>query len=246
MDAYSHLSDAYDALMADVDYNEWAGYLHALLKKANVKRVYEAGCGTGSMTFALYRRGYDIVASDISPAMLKTAKTRARREGLDILFVIQDMKHITVGNSVDAIVCVCDGPNYLNEDGLSLFASSAYNALQEHGVLLFDISTKYKLAGLMDGEVYFDDSDDTVCVWKNHYDQERGTLVMDVTLFLRRGELFERFDEQHVQYAHDTENVRKIMLSAGFSSVEALEWPTFQNHRENAERVQFICTKESP
>ena len=40
------------------------------------KRVLDAGCGTGAMTEALARRGADVVAIDISPALVEIAAKR--------------------------------------------------------------------------------------------------------------------------------------------------------------------------
>ena len=81
--------------------------------------------------------------------MLRIANEQARREGRDLTFVLQDMRSIEVGNKVDAVICVCDGPNYIDLEGISKFALSSYNALNKNGVLLFDISTRYKLKEVM-------------------------------------------------------------------------------------------------
>ncbi|MGI5849002.1 MAG: class I SAM-dependent DNA methyltransferase [Christensenellales bacterium] len=244
MNAYTFLADVYDELMSDVDYKKWTEYLHAFLKQRNAMRIYEAGCGTGSITFELYRHGYDIIASDISPSMLKVASERARKRGYDITFIRQDMREIEVANSVDAIVCACDGPNYLNHTGVGMFACSAYNALNPGGLLLFDISTRYKLVDIMDGQIYFDDGEDTVCIWMNTYETKKNFLRMDVTLFLRNGDFYERLSEQHVQYAHDINSVRKIMLSKGFATVDVFDCFTLNPYHQDAQRVQFICIKE--
>lgn len=242
MQAYEYLSQVYNELMSDVDYGKWTSYLDGFLKRYSVKSIFETGCGTGAVTCALYKLGYDITASDISPEMLKTASENARKRGCDITFVLQDMRSIEVGNKVDAVISACDGPNYLDPPGLKSFAQSAFGALNERGVVLFDISSGYKLRR-MDGEVYFDDGDDASCIWQNTYDISSGSLLMDLTLFIRRGELFERFSEQHTQYAYDADFVKQIFLSAGFEDVLSFECFTDNAPNEKTDRIQFLCCK---
>lgn len=244
MEAYTYLAQVYDELMIDVDYIHWATYLHAFLQQKGVNSILEVGCGTGNISNELERLGYEITASDKSHDMLKIASERARKNGSDILFVWQDMCSIEVGNKVDAVVCACDGPNYINEQDISKFAASSYNALKKQGLLLFDISTKYKMKDVMDGQVYYDDGDDAVCVWNNTYDESQQALLMDVTLFVRRGDLFERFYEHHTQYAHQIESVKMAMLSAGYANVDVFDCFTNDIYKECSERVQFVCSKE--
>ena len=244
MEAYSYLSQVYDTFMDDVDYAEWAAYLHRLMKHKNVKSIYEAACGTGSLTNALYRLGYDVTASDISEEMISVAAEKARRQGHDIVFAVSDIRSIEVGNKVDAVIAVCDGPNYIDFEGIKAFAASAYRALKDGGVLLFDMITKNKMKDTLDGQVFFDDSEDAACIWQNTFDDQAGTLDMDITLFVRKGALFERFIEQHTQYAHDPEAVRKTMLNAGFSNVDIFECFTDKKYDENSQRVEFLCCKE--
>jgi SAM-dependent methyltransferase len=242
LEAYEYLSEVYNELMSDVDYNAWTDYINGILKQYGTRSVFETGCGTGKISCGLYRLGYDITASDISPKMLKAASENARKNGYEIRFVLQDMRHIMVGNKVDAVVSVCDGPNYLDGAGLKMFAASAFGALKEHGVLLFDLSSKSKLVR-MDGEVFFDDREDASCIWQNTYDIKKNSLNMDVTLFIRRGSLFERFTEVHTQHAYDADHIKKVFISAGFEDVKALECFTDKAPDEQADRIQFVCYK---
>lgn len=241
MNAYRFLAKTYNELMSDVDYDTWAAYIHSLIDKSGA-RVYETSCGTGSLTCRLYDLGCDIVASDISADMLREAAQTARETGRDITFVQQDMRSFEAGRKADAVVSACDGVNYIDAQGLGQFADCAYRALKNGGLLLFDISTKVKLLS-MDGQIYFDDSDDVTCLWKNQFDAQSGTLLMDLTLFLRNGTMFERFSETHVQYAHETDAVRRIIKEAGFSTVDAYDFLTKSPCTDTAQRAQFVCRK---
>lgn len=243
MEAYRYLAKVYDYFMQDVDYEAWAKYLHDFLSQYSAKRILEVACGTGRITRLLYDFGYEIIASDINTEMLKIAKQTANVHGNDAQFIQQDMRHIEVGNRVDAVVCACDGANYIDADGLSKFASSAFNALKQGGVLLFDISTRYKMKNVMDEQVFFDDAEDSACIWQNTFDENDDALLLDITLFIKKGELFERYSEHHVQYAHDVKEIKDIMQAAGFSNVEAFTCFTNKKAGTEDERIQFICNK---
>ena len=85
------------------------------------------------------------------------------------------------------------GVNYLDNDGLADYAKSSYNLLKPGGKMLFDYSSPYKLKN-MDGQVYYDDSEEITCIWHNRFDSVGNHLKMDVTLFVRCGTLYEKND----------------------------------------------------
>jgi len=242
LEAYQYLAGVYDLMMEDVDYDAWAAYLHGLLLRSGAKRIFETACGTGEITRRLFDLGYDIVASDASEAMLRVAAQKARQRGYGIRFVRQDMRRIETARPMDAILCVCDGVNYIDAEGVKQFARSAYAALKPGGLLLFDISTRSKLQS-MDGQVYFDDAEEAACIWTNRYDQKTGTLQMDVTLFIRRGELFERSGERHVQYAHEVDALTEAVRGAGFTQANSYEAFAEGPATADAQRVQFVCIR---
>ena len=241
MDAYSHLAACYDRLMDDVDYNMWAAYIGELIRRRNA-RVFEAACGTGNIAQRLCGYGHTVTAADTSAAMLEIASQKARAAGCAVNFVRQDMRDIAVGNKVDAVVCACDGPNYIDEDGLRRFVRSAFGALKPDGVLLFDVSTRQKLSG-MDGQVYFDDDEDLTCVWQNSYDTNAHTLTMDVVLFVREAEHYQKLSETHVQYAHDTKHIELVLKEAGFGDICVYECFTHRECTASSQRAQFVCRK---
>ena len=243
MGAYRYLAKVYDSLMSDVDYTSWAAYLHEFARDRHAKNVLEVSCGTGSITFALDKLGYNITASDISVEMLGIAKQRNASLCADVTFIRQDMRRIDVGNKVDAVVCACDGVNYIDAAGLSQFAQSSFAALKPGGILLFDISSSYKLSGVMDGQVYFDERDDIACIWKNTFDETDNALILDVTLFVKTGELFERQHELHKQYAHKTHDVLATLKQAGFHKIDVFDCFTRSAPDANAQRLQFVCYK---
>ena len=242
MNAYRYLAQAYNKLMSDVDYDAWASYINLLLEKKEL-RLFEASCGTGNITTRLYDFGHNIIASDISSEMLDIAIKDARQNGRDIVYVQQDMRQISAGNKFDAVLSTCDGPNYIDKDGLQDFISAAYHMLKPGGKLLFDVSSYHKLSS-MDNEVYYDDGEDATCIWHNHFDFALNKLTMDVVLFIRRGEMFEKLTEQHVQYAHKKEDVEKALINSGFCQIDVYEAFKKEPVSLKTARLQFVCLKD--
>lgn len=243
MDHYLYLANVYDEMMSDVDYKMWAEYLHTLLQKHAAHKVFEVSCGTGNITFFLGGYGYDITASDNSAAMLSAARQKNAACCAGIRFVHQDMRKIETPGRLDAVISACDGPNYLDPEGFFEFAASAFNALKPGGVLLFDISSRYKLKDTMHDNVYFDETDDNVCIWKNTFEDSSNALMMDVTIFSKKGDLFERHHETHTQYAHSISDIAAAVKKAGFVKTEVFECFTFDKPKEDTERLQFVCLK---
>ena len=78
MDSYTDFAYLYDTFMEDVPYEEWCDILCDLIKQynPNAKSVLDLGCGTGTLSYLLADRGYEVIGADISPDMLMVANTK--------------------------------------------------------------------------------------------------------------------------------------------------------------------------
>jgi len=230
-------------MMHDVDYDGWAAYLDGFLKGAQT--VLDCACGTGEITLRLARRGYQVTGSDLSPDMLAAAREKARLAGRKIPFVAQDMREIALHKPADAIVCACDGVNYLTGDGdARTFFRSAYAALAPHGLLLFDVSSEYKLREIIGDKPFFEETEDYAYWWSNRYAPKQRLLDMALTFFVREGAAYRRFSERHRQRAYSVEELTEALRAEGFFVQGVYEAFTQEPPSPNSERLQFICGKE--
>ena len=129
---YQGFAEIYDELMNDVNYESWADYYTRLLSIYGIRsgKICECACGTGSLTLPLYRRGFQMTGVDLSREMLWQAAQKARKNGIAIPFVQQDMRCLNLHKPVDAVLATCDGVNYLlDDDRLSAFFAAARAAL---------------------------------------------------------------------------------------------------------------------
>jgi magnesium-protoporphyrin O-methyltransferase len=71
------------------------------------KTLCDLGCGVGSLAIPMAQRGARVSASDISSAMAKEARRRAKAAGLDlskVKFIASDLESIT--GKFDTVTCI--------------------------------------------------------------------------------------------------------------------------------------------
>lgn len=248
MPAYEAFAGIYDALMDDIDYDAWASYYLALIGRMGVtpKRLCDCACGTGSMSVRFAARGINVVGADLSAEMLEQAQQKSRLNGVQAMFVRQDMCALQLPRPVDAVVCACDGVNYLLDDArLNAFFASARRALKPGGALAFDISSAYKLEHVLGNGFFGEERDDVAYLWSNRFDAQARTVTMDLTFFVReRGELYRRFSEVHTQKAHEPEHLKALLSANGFTGVAVFGDRTFEAPTETEQRIHIAAIRE--
>ena len=243
-EAYSTFAAGYDRMMGDVDYDGWAKYLDGLLREAGARSVLECACGTGSLTIRLGKMGYSMIGSDLSEDMLMVARQKALDAGLRMLpFVCQDMRNVALHKPVDAVICACDGVNYLL-GGAEAFFRAAYRALKPGGLLLFDISSAYKLSTILGNNTFAATGADWAYIWENQYHPRLDQVDMLLTGFLKQGTGYARFEERHVQRAYGQTELAAALEGCGFKEVRVYESFTRNEPAPTAERLQFTARKE--
>ena len=243
-EAYSAFAAGYDRMMGDVDYDGWADYLDGFLREAGAKSVLECACGTGSLTVRLAKKGYAMTGADLSEDMLMVARQKALNAGLRLLpFVCQDMRRIALHKPVDAVIAACDGVNYLLE-GAEDFFLAANKALKVGGLLLFDVSSAYKLSNILGDNTFAATGADWAYIWENQYHPRLGQVDMLLTGFLKQGQNYARFEERHRQRAYTETELRDALERCGFGDIQIYEAFGRSTPTPTAERLQFTARKE--
>lgn len=248
MSAYGAFAQLYDALMDDFDYPAWADYYLKLLARAGVRprTLCDCACGTGSLTVQFARAGIRVTGVDLSGEMLEVAAQKARTNGVQAMFVRQDMCDLKLPRPVDALVCGCDGVNYLlGEERLRSFFRRAREAIRPGGALAFDISSAYKLEHVLGDGFFGEEREDMAYLWANRWDARRRTVTMDLTFFKREESgLYRRFDETHVQRAHDPGELAQILKDCGFRPAGVFGDCTFEAPGREELRIHLLAVRE--
>ena len=134
MEAYSEFANVYDIFMEDTPYSNWFEFITKCIAQYSdgVTSVCELGCGTGQMTTLFAKDGKEVIGIDFSPEMLMVAQDHAYDNGLDILYLMQDMSEFEIGQQVDLICSCCDSINYLLEvEEVQSTFKNVYHALND-------------------------------------------------------------------------------------------------------------------
>ena len=190
--SYGPLSLWYDTLTGDIPYGEFADFYEARfnIDGGEFKTLLDLCCGTGTLTALMAYRGYEMIAVDASADMLMQAS----------------------GKASDAEIV----PLYLCQDACEL---DLYGTVRPYGLFIFDIKTPESFRAL-DGEIFMDETDDVLCLWRADFSEEDNTLLYGMDLFSRRGKLWQRECEEHVEYAHSPEALKAMLEKSGFEQVE--------------------------
>ena len=222
MSAYDALAASYDGLMADGAYRRRAAFLARRLRKSPipVETVLDLGCGTGTIACLLAKKGYQVLAADGSEEMLTQAAAKAAGLERPPLFLHQAMPRLRLAQPADAVVSTLDSLNYLTaERDLKETFRRVRRWLKPGGSFLFDVNTPYKLRR-MDGQLYMDETEDSVCVWRTFFSEKKQICTYQVDLFrLRPDGAWDRSFEEHRERAWSEEFLRKELLAAGFSGL---------------------------
>ena len=230
---YEILAEYYDEMMS-ADYDAWYAYLKTFGIKG---KVLELGCGTGNFTSRLCKDGYDVMAVDLSAEMLNVAsrKCNVRRP----LLIKADMQEFLPPTMVDTVLVACDGVNYLKEPN-KLF-SKVYSYLASDGVFIFDVSTEYKLKNVLADNVFFFESEKADLVWQNYC--KKNKLDMRLVFFEKSQHSYIKREENQRMYIYTQEELREMLLLAGFKSVSVYGDMTALAPKKNSERIHFVVKK---
>ncbi|MBQ9832402.1 MAG: class I SAM-dependent methyltransferase [Clostridia bacterium] len=243
MQVYGRFAGIYDELMADIDRDEWARYLLSFVEKENAL-IADVACGTGEFSVRFAKEGYRVIGSDISEDMLFIAAEKARSWAVNVPFICQDMRELALHRKVDVICAACDGVNYLqnDEDALAFFIS-AKRALKNGGMLLFDVSSEYKLANILACNTFAEEEADCAYIWHNMYDEESRLVKMELTFFekIHGKDEYERFSETHIQRAYTQDELSELLQKAGFKDISVYDAFTKDEPRTDSERLQFVA-----
>ncbi len=273
MEAYTGFAQVYDVFMDDTPYEEWCEHLVELLalyeeqesareernadlsdqEKKNLQEerntILDLGCGTGVLTQMLAQRGFTMIGIDNAQEMLQIAMERREEAGLDILYLLQDMREFELYGAVGAVISVCDSINYLlEEEGVVQTFRLVNNYLCPRGIFIFDFNTVYKYAAVIGDATIAESREDCSFIWDNYYHEAEEINEYDLTVFVKETgqkdtEIYRRFQETHYQRGYRIEQMKDYLRQAGMVFLEALDADTMGAVRDVSERIYVVARK---
>lgn len=248
MEAYTDFASVYDTFMDETPYESWCRFLVETLGEFGVKDglVLDLGCGTGTLTGLLSKAGYDMIGVDYSSQMLSVAMTKKEKSGLDILYLLQDMREFELYGTVRAVISVCDCLNYLlEEEELIQTFRLVNNYLDPKGIFIFDFNTVYKYKEVIGDTTIAENREDCSFIWDNFYHEKEEINEYDLTIFVRQQEaLYRKFQENHYQRGYCLEQMKQFLQEAGMEFVKALDADTHGEVTNESQRIYCIAREQ--
>lgn len=225
MSAYGALAQWYDSLTTDVPYEELADYYETLLRREGRDHLtlLDLCCGTGTLTMLLATRGHEMIGADASAEMLSVAAEKAAQTQYAVqpLFLCQEAAELDLYGTVEGACCCLDGMNYLPPEDLPELLHRLHLFIEPGGKFAFDFHSPEHLHAL-DGGTFVDETEDVLCLWRGEFDDEENALFYSMDIFRRSGALWEREEEEHIEFAHTPEMLCALLEQSGFTDVRIL------------------------
>ena len=247
MEAYSGFAKVYDLFMDNIPYEEWTDYVKELFAEEGVKDgiLLDLGCGTGSVTELLSKSGFDMIGIDNSEEMLEIAMEKRAESGLDILYLLQDMREFELYGTVKGVVSICDSMNYIldDEDLLDVF-KLVHNYLDNEGIFIFDMKTMHEYANVMADNTFAEDREESSFIWENYYDEEEEINQYDLSIFVKEEDgRYRKYEETHLQRAYEQQCVEELIKESGLELLHVYDAFTRELPAEDSQRIYFVCRR---
>jgi len=245
MDCYKEFAQIYDELInSDIDYKAWASRILCICKENNInmESYLDLACGTGNLTVEIASEFKNIFAVDLSSEMLSQAEIKMRNAQIKVRLVCQDICELNLINDFNLITCCLDSSNYiLEEENFKKYLVGVYSLLKNDGLFIFDINSYYKLTTVLGNNTYNYDNDDVVYIWENYLEDD--IVDMNLTFFVKEGQVYRRFDEHHSERAYTEEYIENLLKEIGFRIVKKMDKYEDKTVSDITERICYVLKK---
>ena len=152
------------------------------------------------------------------------------------------MSKLSLNRKFDLITSALDSTNYIiDEDKLLNYFIRVKEHLSDNGLFIFDINSYYKLSNILGNNIYTYSEEDVFYTWENVFEED--LLSMYLTFFVKRDNLYERFEEEHLEKAYTEEFIENKLEIAGLKVIGKYEGYTEKQVNTNTERIVYVVKK---
>ena len=165
------------------------------------------------------------------------------KEDVDINYIESDIRDININRNFDLVVSLFDSLNYiLKSRNMERVFTNVYNSLEEDGVFIFDLNTINRLMSIEPGTTVFSDKNYT-CFWEDIIDQKQLIWKVKLKIYFDDNES-KYFKEIHRETSYKKDDIARILSDTGFSNIKVYKAFTFDEGRDNDNRLYFIVSKD--
>ncbi len=237
---YSVQAKYYDILERNFNVLKFNKILDKILLKYKVKSVLDLTCGTGYQSIYLHKKGYKVVASDLSKEMIEEAQKKYSK----IRFNQADIRSAYFGK-FDSVISIFNAVGHLSKKDFSKAIKNISKNLKKNGIYIFDIFNLDYMNDNFKNYEFIDKctrKDDLMFVRfnNNKLDKKLGIMNINQKTYIQKGiSRPEIYKESWDMQIYSTDQLKKIFKKNGF---EILEFLDMGGGEFNKERSLFILT----
>ena len=246
--SYDIFSSVYDILTENVNYQKIADKICSLLSQNEINGglLLDLGCGTGTLSFLLEKKGFDVIGVDASEDMLMVANEKKHEENSNAMFLCQHAETLDLFGTIDCAVCVLDTINHIHK--LKLVAETFLRIslfMNMGGIFIFDINTPYKHEKILGNNTFIYDMDEVFCAWQNSFNKEEMETKIDLDFFIKNedDDLFERYSESFCEYAYNPEYIFFMLEKCGFEILGTYDDYSDNPVNDETQRITVVAKK---
>ena len=228
------------------DSQRWAeapGVAESVIKIAGLTKgssVLDAGCGPGRMSVELAAKGLDVTGVDIIQSELDAAKDSADAEGVKLDLINCDLRSFKSQKKFDCAINLYTSFGYCDtiEEDFQILKNIA-DSLRDNGFFILECTSRETaILYFTDGE-WFERSGLTVLTQFSVEGAWEG-LRSKWTIINRDGQ---RIEHEFVQRLYSAIELKRMMIRAGFNSVEIYGNYDFSPYNEHAKTMVIVAKK---
>ncbi|HYY58903.1 MAG TPA: class I SAM-dependent methyltransferase [Pyrinomonadaceae bacterium] len=202
-------------------------------------RILDVCCGTGYTASALGERGFLVTGLDGSREMLRHARRNAPASG----FILADARSFEMMPIYHGVISTFDSLNHIMTlEGLTAVCRNVHRALQPGGLFLFDMNME---KGFLEhwADYFAIVEDREVCILAGAYDAGERIGRYDITMFERRGKMWQRTDTSISEKYYPAKEIRLALRAAGFKDISAYDAEKELGLSDHVGRTFFLARK---
>lgn len=244
--AYGEFAKIYDELInEDINYDEMVDRIIEICNYYNLELndYLDIACGTGNVTIRIAKYFKNIYGVDLSEDMLREAFDKFKESRIKGKIICQDMTELSLNREFDLITSVLDSTNYITDlNDLQNYFNGVYDHLKSNGIFIFDVNSYYKLSEILGNNIYTYSEEEVFYTWENVF--EDNLLSMFLTFFVKKGDLYERFEEDHIERAYTEKELEKELGKANLEVIAKFDGYTENYVQANTERIVYVIKKK--
>lgn len=244
--SYGFFASVYDVLTENVDYEKIADRIDTLFGKEIKEKgsLLDLGCGTGTLSFLLEEKGFDVIGIDKSEDMLAEGFEKKSELCSNVMFLCQDLTELDLFGTAASAVCVLDTVNHIDKaEKIYEFFRRVSLFLEMNGLFLLDVNTPFKHRNILADNTFIYDTDDVYCIWQNSYDKNARQTHIDLDFFVKDGDCYFKESESFSEYEYSINDIISMLEQNGFTVLNQFDGYGNENPTEKTERIVLLAQK---